>query len=72
MVSRSGQDKWAKLLSTTSVEVDLGRILSSGDKEEVLEIPEVEDWSDWSELECDDSQMDMECRCSISEELESC
>ena len=75
IVSRSGQDKCAILLSTLSEppeEVLFGRIRNSGDKDDVLEIPDETDWSDWSELELEDSQIDIECRCSIRLELESC
>ena len=73
MVSKSGHDMCARDLSTPSEpEVLLGRMRNSGDKDEVFEIPEETDWSDWSELELEDSQMDIECRCSIRLELESC
>ena len=73
MVSKSGHDMCARDLSTPSEpEVLLGRMRNSGDKDEVFEIPEETDWSDWSELELEDSQIDIECRCSIRLELESC
>ena len=73
MVSKSGHDMCARDLSTPSEpEVLLGLMRNSGDKDEVFEIPEETDWSDWSELELEDSQMDIECRCSIRLELESC
>ena len=44
MVSKSGHDKWARLLSTPSDPEDvlLGRIRNSGDKD-VLEIPDETD-----------------------------
>ena len=45
MVSKSGQERWARLLSTPSdpEEVLLGLRRNSGDKDEVLEIPDETD-----------------------------
>jgi hypothetical protein len=54
------------------LEMLLGRTLSSGDKDEFLERPMDELSEDELSELLDSRQMDMECRCSIKLELESC